>query len=88
MSTEDPDAEPLSERDVRALNGFSRAIEKIKEIEPGHSPDERASTRNGKIADRDDEDCLRRELVDRLLKLRERKRAEDARGGAGGDTRD
>lgn len=88
MSTEDPDAEPLCERDVRALNGFSRAIEKIKEIEPGHSPDERASTRTGKLADRDDEDRLRRELVDRLLKLRERKRAESDRGGSGGEARD
>lgn len=87
MNADDPTSEKLSERDVRALGSFSRAIEKIKEIEPGPSPDARADSRHGAATDgRDDEDRLRRELVDRLLKLRERTRAENARGGAGGET--
>lgn len=90
MTSDDPNAEPMSERDVRALAGFSRAIEKIKEIEPGHEHAQRGANQSGS-ADRSlaaEEDELRREIVDRLLKLRERKRAERERAqrGIAGDT--
>ena len=91
MTSKDPDAEPVGDRDARAMGGFTRAIEKIKEIEPGHGHADRGAPQSGSArrSDAAEEDRLRREIVDRLLKLRERKRAERAerqraeRGAAG-----
>ena len=63
----------LAERDMRALGSLVRSIEKLKDLEPGHPKPDANKPHVGQpksaIAE---EERLRKRIVERILKLRER----------------
>ncbi len=74
MSDDDKTAGENPERDMRAIGSIVRSVEKLKEIEPEQSKRNTASPGNTKYPlSPDEEDRLRIEIVERLLKLRERR---------------
>lgn len=74
MSDDDKPAGDGPERDMRAIGNIVRSVEKLKELEPDQSKRDTASTSTGRYPlSPDEEDQLRREIVDRLIKLRERR---------------
>lgn len=86
MSDDNPSQPKEAERDMRAINSAVRTVEKLKDLEPDQS--KRDAPADGARANRsfltpDEEDDIRRKVVEHILRLRERKRRE---GGDGGDT--
>jgi hypothetical protein len=74
MSDDVENAGDNPERDMRAIGNIVRSVEKLKEIEPEQSKRDAASAGNLKYPlSPDEEDRLRIEIVERLLKLRERR---------------
>ncbi len=74
MSAGNADANP--ERDMRALNGMMQSIDKLKDLEPGHGNAGAADPKSRRApATVEEEDRLRLEIVERMLKLRERARS-------------
>lgn len=73
----------LSERDIRALTGMSQSLDKLKDLEPGHGSSPAApqsrdpKSRNPKSRRApetlEEEGELRRELVERIKRIRERR---------------
>lgn len=73
MSDDSTKTSTEPERDIRVLGNVVRSIEKLKDLEPG--PGQPASAPKSGRAPRtaDEEDQLRLQIVDRILKLRERR---------------
>ena len=83
MADTDPQAGAEPERDMRALGNIVRSVEKLKELEPGHGSVDSAPKSGRAPVAPEEEDELRLRIVERLLKLRERRGA--GRGPRGGD---
>ena len=83
MADTDPQAGAEPERDMRALGNIVRSVEKLKELEPGHGSVDSAPKSGRAPVSPEEEDELRLRIVERLLKLRERRGA--GRGPRGGD---
>jgi hypothetical protein len=67
------------ERDARALGNLVRSVEKLKELEPDHSKRDAGTVRNSRYPlSPGEEEKLRDEIVERLLRLRERLRNSSA----------
>ena len=62
------------ERDMRAIGSVVRSVETLKELESEQSKRDNASERA--VITPDEEDRIRRKVVEHILKLRERKRRE------------
>lgn len=75
MSDDEPTANDNPERDARAIGNLVRSVEKLKELEPEHSKrDARTVGTSRYPLSPGEEEKLRDEIVDRLLRLRERLR--------------
>lgn len=75
MSDDEPNANDNPERDARAIGNLVRSVEKLKELEPEHSKrDARTVGTSRYPLSPGEEEKLRDEIVDRLLRLRERLR--------------
>ncbi len=80
MSNDPAAPDAMTERDMRALGNIVRSIDKLKDLEPGHGKPDPDKPKAGRApATPDEEDRLRKRIVERILKLRERRGA--ASGG-------
>ena len=71
---DNPERDTNPERDMRAVGNIVRSVEKLREIQTDNSKRDTASTGNGRYPlSPGEEDRLRLEIVERLLKLRERR---------------
>jgi hypothetical protein len=73
MSDIDPADPAQPDRDTRALGTLVRSLEKLKELEPGHDSTTAAPKSGRAPATAEEEDQLRMRIVERALKLRERR---------------
>jgi hypothetical protein len=73
MSDLDPADPAQPDRDTRALGTLVRSVEKLKELEPGHDSTADAPKSGRAPATAEEEDQLRMRIVERVLKLRERR---------------
>jgi transposase-like protein len=66
------------ERDMRAISSVVRSVDKLKEIEPEQSKRHNASSGAAgyPLITAEEEDRIRRKVVEHILKLRERKRGD------------
>lgn len=81
MSDDGNSAGDNPEREARAIGNIVRSIEKLKELEPDHAkPDASTRAKSRYPLTPAEEDRLRDEIVERLLKLRERHRASNPGG--------
>ena len=79
MSDDEPTANDNPERDARAIGNLVRSVEKLKELEPEHSKRDARTVGNSRYPlSPGEEEKLRDEIVDRLLRLRERLRGPGA----------
>lgn len=77
MSDDSTSAADNPERDIRAIGNIVRSVEKLREIEPDQSKRDTATTGNHRsIISAEEEDRIRRTIIEHILKLRERKRRE------------
>lgn len=85
MASDDPLTPAELEASTRAITTTVRNLEKVNELEPASSRTRGEEPKSGgnSRSEFDEEEQLRVELVDRLVKLRQRRRAES--GPAGGD---
>lgn len=75
MSDDDqPASDSNPERDMRAISSVVRSVDKLKEIEPEQSKRTNASTAGSRYPlSPEEEDRLRKDIIARILKLRERR---------------
>jgi hypothetical protein len=74
MSDHDPTDPAQPDRDTRALGTLVRSLEKLKDIEPGHDSSATTAPKAGRAPTTpEEEDQLRMRIVERILKLRERR---------------
>ncbi len=72
MSEENtPDRDP--ERELRVLGNAVRTAEKLKELEAEQSKRDQSPAHGRLVLSPEEEDRLRRRVIDHILKLRERK---------------
>lgn len=79
MSDDNLPAGHEPERDTRVVGSLVRSVEKLKDLEPGKTKrDKRSSTTGGtrSLLTPEEEDQVRRKVVEHILRLRERKRRE------------
>lgn len=87
MSDDNPSQPKEPERDMRAISSAVRSVEKLKDLEPDQSKRDAptAGARNTRsFLTPDEEDDIRRKVVEHILRIRERKRREDGDGGNSG----
>lgn len=73
MSDDQPTTNDNPERDARAIGNLVRSVEKLKELEPEHSKRDARTVGSSRYPlSPGEEEKLRDEIVDRLLRLRER----------------
>ena len=79
MNDDTAGADGAPERDIRALGDALRSVEKLKELEPGTAHSISTAPKSGALLSGrapttlEEEDQLRLRIVDRILKLRERR---------------
>jgi transposase-like protein len=74
MSDLDPADPAQPDRDTRALGTIVRSLEKLKDLEPGHDSTAATAPKAGRAPTTpEEEDQLRMRIVERVLKLRERR---------------
>ncbi len=67
------------DRDMRVIGNAVRNAEKLKELEAEQSKRDQSTARGRLVLSPEEEDRLRRRVVEHILKLRERKRSEGDR---------
>lgn len=78
MSDENaPDRDP--DRDMRVIGNAVRNAEKLKELEAEQSKRDQSTARGRLVLSPEEEDRLRRRVIEHILKLRERKRGDGDR---------
>lgn len=78
MSDENASDASGPERDMRVVGNLVRSVEKLKELEPEQSKrDNSPGGASRALVTPEEEDLIRRRVVEHILKLRERKRRED-----------
>ena len=79
MSDDNTTASDSPERDLRSISNIVRSVEKLREIEPDQSTRDTATPGSRRaIITAEEEDRIRRAVIEHILKLRERKLRADA----------
>ncbi len=76
MSDENASGKDELERDMRVLGNAVRSVDKLKEVETEQSKRDTGDAAGRAIISPEEEDRIRRKVVEHILKLRERKRRE------------